>query len=83
MCINDICEDLTYANIAYFIPNTPQSIPPVDSQSEAKLLMGELFEYGSIPGNSLKALESLLAHVYLPLFQAGAAGKWHRYTFSH
>ena len=80
MCIRDICEDLTYANVAYFIPNTPQPVPLVDSQSEAKLLMGELFEYGSIPGNSLKALEGLLSHVYLPLFQAGAVGKD---TFCH
>ena len=75
MCIKDIREDLTYANVAYFIPNNPQPVPQVDTQSEAKLQMGELFEYGSIPGNSLKALESLLTHVYLPLFQAGAVGK--------
>ena len=74
MCIQDIPQDLTYANIVYFIPNYSHSIPAVSSQSEAKVRMGELFEYGTIPGNSLKALENLLTHVYLPLFQAGSVG---------
>ena len=74
MSIKEITEDLTYANIVYFLPNTPNPIPPMDTQSAAKVQMGELFEYGSVPGNSLKALENLLTYVYLPLFQAGAVG---------
>lgn len=76
MCILEIPQDLTYAHVVYFIPNYSHSIPAVSSQSETKVLMGELFEYGTIPGNSLKALENLLTHVYLPLFQAGAVGKF-------
>ena len=66
MCYKHLPEDLDVIGF-YFLRNQVEPIPVPPNEKQAECDMPACFETGTIGATSLKAIEKMLTHVYIPM----------------